>query len=346
MTDDKLKKWKAYNLYDAYRDRPPTEYIVDWFFATHTLNIVYGAPASMKSMILADLCAHVVAGTNWLPGMKTEAGTNGIPLQKSPILWVDADNGTRRTHERIDAVSKAQNLNIDSPFYYISMPLPPLVASDNESLLMLVDLAMETKARIIVIDNLGLITGNVEENSAGMAQVMGNLRELAEITGAAVIVIHHQRKGGANGSRAGDALRGHSSIEASLDLAIHIAREPNSNLITGRSTKTRGVDVPDFAAEFYYEHKPGTKDLGKAYFTGIAPKRGDNAIRDEIIDVVSAYGEIGKKKLYETVKDNLGQDAPGVNKIRAWIDDMIGVTGELVEYKKGIYRVIKLGNLD
>jgi hypothetical protein len=208
---------------------------------------------------------------------------------------------------------------------------------------MLRDMITELEAKLIVIDNLGLITGDVEENGAGMAQIMGNMRTLAERTGAAIILIHHQRKGGAAGGRAGDALRGHSSIEAAIDLAIHIIREANSDQITIRSTKSRDVPVPTVSANFNYEHKPGTSDLYKAWFEGIAQRSGENVIKDEILDIVEFYTDgIGKTKLAGMVRDNLGEMAPGINKIRAEIDHMLSVSGEIEEDKNGTYKFIRL----
>ena len=89
------------------------------------------------------------------------------------------------------------------------MPQPHIDASNGELVEHLAGLVHRLAARLVVLDNLGLITGSTEENSANMASVMGNLRRLAESTGAAVVVIHHQRKGNSYGnSRAGDSLAG------------------------------------------------------------------------------------------------------------------------------------------
>lgn len=331
-------QWEIRTLSNAYQERPPTEYIVDKYFATYTLNIVYGAPGSLKSMILADLCAHIVNGSNWLP-----VGENGISCARWPVLWIDMDNGMRRTDGRFDAVGKAQKLPEDAPLYYVSMPNPSLIAHDLDSMIVLKSHIVELGAKLVVIDNLGLITGDVEENSAGMAQIMGNLRTLAERTGSAIILIHHQRKGGAAGSRPGDALRGHSSIEAAIDLAIQITREPNSDQITLRSTKSRDIPVPTVAATFFYEHKPATNDLQSAWFAGAESRGGANAMHDEIVAIVEFYEDgIGKTKLAELVRDNLGEEAPGINKIRAEIDHMLAVSKELVEDKTGTYKFIKL----
>jgi len=336
-SDVVISPWQPFTLATAYEDRPPTEYIVEKFFATFGLYVVYGAPGSMKSILLADMCAHVVSGTPWLPGYG-----EGVNVVQSPILWIDFDNGQRRTHDRFAAVGKANRLPADAPFYYLSMPNPYLIANQLDSMILLRDTIRLYQAKIVVIDNLGLITGDVPENGAEMAQVMGNLRAIAERSGAALILIHHQRKGGSNGSRAGDALRGHSSIEGAVDLALHIIRESDAPQVSLRSTKTRDVPPPSITAIFNYNHKAGTTDLDFAWFEGSQPKRGANEIKETIMEIVEFYGTIHKSKLVEEVRSALGEDAPGVNKVRAWVEDMIAVTGELKEEKQGTYRVIKL----
>lgn len=333
-------QWQIRTLANAYQEREPTRYVVEKYLAEGSLNILYGPPAAMKSMILADMCACIVGGLDWLPG--AAGNGRGIATTQGPVFWVDMDNGTRRTDERIDAVARAHSLAETAAFHYVSMPMPPLNVADLDMMIYLKTVIRELGAKLTVIDNLGLITGEIEENSAAMAMVMGYLRQIAEGTGTAMVVIHHQRKGGANGGRAGDALRGHSSIEAAVDLALHVMREPNSSEVSIRSTKTRGVDVQPVIARFNYEHKPGTDDLARAWFDGQAAKRGDNDIRDAIMHQVGAYGQIAKTKLAQVVIESLGQDAPGINKIRAWIDDMLANEAGIEEIQKGKYKLICL----
>lgn len=333
-------QWQLRTLANAYEKREPTQYVVEKYLTAGSLNILYGPPAAMKSMLLADLCACVVGGSEWLPG--SQGGGKGIKTNQGPVFWVDMDNGTRRTDERIEAVARAHNLPDDAPFNYVSMPMPPLNVADLDMMIYLKTIIRTLGARLTIIDNLGLITGEIEENSAAMAMVMGYLRQIAEGTNTSMVVIHHQRKGGANGGRAGDALRGHSSIEAAVDLALHVMREPGKGEVSIRSTKTRGVDVPPVMALFNYEHTTGTDDLSRAWFSGQPVKRGDNDIRDAILHNVGAYGEIAKMKLVQVVHEALGQDAPGVNKIRAWIDDMLATESGISEVQKGKYRLICL----
>jgi hypothetical protein len=99
--EEKLSSWgnQLRTLTHAYMDRPPTEYVVDKYFATHSLNIIYGAPATMKSMVMADLCGCIVAGNDWLRGVNGD--NTGIPTQQGAVLWLDMDNGQRRTDQRL-----------------------------------------------------------------------------------------------------------------------------------------------------------------------------------------------------------------------------------------------------
>ena len=345
--DDPLPlRWIFRNLENARTPRAPTEYIVDKYLATHTLNILYGAPGSLKSMIALSLGLCVAGGLPWLPGLF--GGDKGAAVIKSPVIWIDLDNGTRRTDERVDAMSKAMHLPDDDPFYYLSMPTPSLVATDVQSMGMLHDEIEHLKARMVVIDNLGLITGTVEENSAEMAQVMKNFRWIAEQTGAAFLILHHQRKGGANGSRAGDALRGHSSIEAAIDLALHAVREANTNQVSLRSTKTRGVDVPNAVMEFNYEHVGNTNDLSNAYFTAVAVRRNSLLLKQSLISFAEGNSPHGipKNRLREMVYDDLaGEFSHG--KIRAEMEHLIEVTGELgiTEGKQGA-KLVVIGRVD
>jgi len=336
--------WRLRTIKQAREERPPTVYTVDKYFSRGSLNIVYGAPGSLKSMLLADMCCAIAGGVDWLPGIGE--GGAGIKTRLGGVLWYDYDNGTRRTDERFDALSSAPGryLADDAPLYYVSMPQYAYSANDLERTLYLIDLVNELQVETLVIDNLGLITGDVEENSAQMAGVMGYLRIVAERTDAAVIVVHHQRKGGAAGGRAGDALRGHSSIEAAIDLAIQVIREPDNLGITIRSTKTRGVDVNQASALFNYDHKAGTHDLETAWFSGVAPVRGVNPVREEIIATVQEFGEISKGRLTDLVKERVGVEGVGINSIRNWIGELTDIEKVLKVEKKGTTHVISLKN--
>jgi len=238
-------------------------------------------------------------------------------------LWCDFDNGKRRTDERFEALAKARNLPETTPLYYVSMPTPWLDAGDFLSVEELVQRIKRLGAKLVVVDNLGTVTGKADENSAEMIQVMSNLRYVAENAGATIITIHHQRKSSGIAGRSGEMLRGHSSIEAALDLALLVEREEHSDVITIRSTKTRDVDVFPFGAQFDYVQRLGSNELATAKFLGIEvdDQTSGNAVKNAIQDVVKLHQPINKKDIVTEVKKQLPNI--GTNRIRGMIDKLV-----------------------
>ncbi len=324
--------WPIYTLVDAYTPRPPLRFAVEGIFMRPSLNVIYGAPGSLKSMLMADLCMCIAMGEPWLTGLM-DAGPS-IKTTQCNVLWIDFDNGKRRMDERIDAIGKMYGAPETTQLFYTSMAQPWLDLSKPAMIMDLIALMQSLNIGFSVLDNLGVVSGDSDENTIEMIRVMGNLRLLAERTDSVVNAIHHQRKmqnGKSDAARRGDSLRGHSSIEASLDLALQIERESNAEFVTVRATKARGMDVKPFSALFAFKHKAGSTELETARFFGLDAddSASDKAIIDTIADAVegSPTGSLKQVEIIKAVKDAI-EDA-GQNRIRAILVKMVAA-GEIV----------------
>jgi hypothetical protein len=320
--------WQVYTLAEAYRPRPPLTYVVEGLFPLPSLSLVYGPPGTLKSLLLADMALCAAAGLPWLPPLSHLSG-RGRQTHPVSALWVDFDNGPRLTHARMEALARARNLPETIPFGYVSMPSPWLDAglSLGLGLRPLLECIEARAAKLVILDNLLMIKGGADENSAQMGTVMANLRRLSEQTGGAIIAIHHQRKEMGTTSRAGDRIRGHSSIEAALDLALLVEREYHSDSLTLRSTKERGITVPPFGVMFTYTHKVGTKELETARFFGLEVEDtvSDRAIEKAVLEAVKAAPRIIQKDLIAHIQAAL----PTVSRHR-----IRGVIGRLERQKR------------
>jgi len=248
------------------------------------------------------------------------------------VLWVDRDNGELVSDIRFEAIARAKGLEPDTTLlHYVSMPHPPLNASDDGSIDYLIDVALKVEAKLICIDNLSTVNGGVDENSNQMNGVLSNLRRLAEETGSAVLVIHHQRKSTGFTTRAGESLRGHSSIEASLDLALLVERKEHSSDVVVKSTKSRWPDVKPFGAAFKYSWKPRTIELASAQFYGLRVEGKYDKTNRVILEVVEASPDINKSTLIEQVQEELPSDI-SANFIKKRIETL-DETGEVTSRK-------------
>jgi len=312
--------WDIYTMANAYQPRPPLEYAVAGLFILPSVNVVYGPPGSFKSFLMADACICVATGKPWLENATDFS--QFIEVQQMPALWLDFDNGKRRTDERFDALGKARNVPATVPLYYVCMPTTWFDLTKKGQIQELIDTMKMLKIGFLCIDNLGVVSGNADENTTEMIEVMSNLRIIAEQTNATVNMIHHQRKTTGVSRRQGDTLRGHSSIEASLDLALRVEREANSATIKIEATKARGYDVHPLGAIFAYKHKPNTTELAEARFWGleIEDRTSDYAIAQAIIEALEANGPMIQKGLLVEVKTEVDV---GTNRIRGKLAEMV-----------------------
>lgn len=265
MTAKDFTLWtkQLYDAKSALLPRPAIPYLVNPLLTTPSLNLIYGISGSLKTNLVIDLAVSIATGTAWLDGLEGENIKPHIVTQ-SPILWIDADSGQYALHQRFGAMLRSHDGNIKTPIHYASFLSPAFSAVDIGAINSIIKLIKERDVKLVVFDNLGTISGGQDENSSAMIQVMNNLRYISEQTKSAVVVIHHDPKNDGGGRK---TPRGHSSIEAALDLALYVQRE--SDVLTISPTKTRGAPVETFSAFWKWEQNERTTDLQWAKFYGV-----------------------------------------------------------------------------
>jgi len=270
--------WRWLTLTDAYAERPAREYVVEKLLPIPSLSALYGAPGGLKTMLVMDMAMAILAGHPFLDPLPGMERVSPFITTTCPIMWVDVDNGERRSLDRMKALAGARGLPEDAPFYFVSFPTPPFVASKLDSVDFIIENAIAGEVKLVVFDNLGTISGGADENSAQMVEVMSGLRQIAERANCAVVVIHHRNKGNAIGNtRKGNSLRGHSSIEGALDLALLVDRTEGEDVVTIESTKTRDIPVWPFEAMWTYNQDEAGELIGGRFYGLGRPEKDDES---------------------------------------------------------------------
>lgn len=293
-------RWTLRTLKDAHQPHPPAQYVVEGLFKLPSLNLVVGPAGSLKSMLLMDCAVAVAAGELWLPLLIDGEGT-GFQTERVSVLWCDFDMGRDECDERFKAFSQARNILPDDPdvqLRYVSSPEAPPDLSDEKSVAALEELIEEAGAKLVFLDNLGVMSAAVDENSNRTTALMGRLRGIAERCRVAIVVIHHTRKEKSDSALGQNSIRGHSSIAAAVDCALTVSRIGKSDEVRLSGAKARRTAIEDFCAHLTFKSQLDTT-LEHACFNSV-PGTGalkTIGIETSILDVLREYGELNQGEL-------------------------------------------------
>lgn len=294
---------------DALIPKPRIGYLVDRVLQAGSISIWYGYPGSLKSNLVLDMAMAIATGKPWLPSMPGAPTTVlGYDVVQTPVIWIDMDNGEDVIEERIKAFGTVYGADGGTSFFY--MPYPNIRAISSKSMLDLTDFIAQTGLvrPFIVLDTLLRAAKVKDENSSEMDTVMYNIHKMAEDLKATLAMVSHSNK--VNSGRAGNALRGHSSIEGGVDYVFRVKREGNADTVDIENEKARRKPIEPFSARWTYDADPISDELTQARFyrtdgTRMSKQQTTiNALMAQIRDLLITEGKMNKSELYNRVKGN------------------------------------------
>ena len=257
-------------------ERPPIEYIVERLIAESSVNVWFGQWGAKKTWAAIDLAVCVASGKQWL----------GMAVKPCNVLIIDEESGDTRLANRIKDTMRGelgQMANASVPIKSVSLAQFNLLKRPDDADL-LARLVLELDAKLVIIDALADVMLGGDENAVKDTQpVFANLRFIAELTGAAFIVIHHANKLG--------GYRGSSAIAGAIDTLLSVESKQDNSLITFKTEKMRDGEPLHFACEanwtdegFYLTQSEATEKafLSKSqqYVLDFFTEKGDGEFSD------------------------------------------------------------------
>lgn len=194
-------------------------YVVKGWIDQGSLSMIFGSSNSGKSFLAVDLAHHISKGLPW----------GGHRVNRGRVLYLAAEGGAAFVN-RIAA--------LDQPELWVAA-CPITFTSAGSQVEPLAEVVKHLEAigggpfSFIVVDTLSRVMGGADENAApDIADLIRNLDQLRQETGAHVMVIHHTGKDANRGAR------GHSALRAAIDTEIELTRD-DFGVITAEVTKQR-----------------------------------------------------------------------------------------------------------
>jgi hypothetical protein len=202
--------------------RPETlRWLVHGLWADQAVGIVGGEPKCCKSFLALDMAVAVASGTPCLRRYR--------PSRTGPVLLFAAEDALHVVRARLQGICEVSAVPFDRlDVHVITAPTVRLdLEADRRRLRGTV---AAIRPLLLVLDPFVRLHRIDENASCEVAPLLAYLRELQRRFQAAVLLVHHARKGAAH-ARAGQALRGSSELHAWGDSNLYLRRQRDQLLL-------------------------------------------------------------------------------------------------------------------
>ena len=235
---------------------PRIEWLVEGIIPKASVTLIAGEPGSYKSWLALCLLRGVACGGKFLE-------RQCVPLD---ILYLDRENPLPVVRERM-AIVGIDSLGCAKYWGGWLSDAAPVIGDAR-----LLQIAREHRP-LIIFDSLIRFHSSDENSATEMAQVMQNLRALAN-AGATVIVLHHRAK--SETSR----YRGSSDIAGGVDVAFSVSRDRQAEIVKLECFKTR------FSQEFSMTLRPELSDSGDFAVTEAPQVTAGRAVAEKLAEMI------------------------------------------------------------
>ena len=223
-----------------FRHMPRHVWLVRDVFHGGEIIILWGESQAGKTVLLLDMVAAIASGADWA----------GHPVAQTNVVYV-ALEGQIGVRTRVQALEHDKGIGHLEGIHYVFNPCNVASEQDVNELALT---ALKHQAKFIVIDTLSAsIAGLAEENSnSAMAGMIANVQRLTQMTGAAVLLVHHCGNDPKRGAR------GAYALHANPDVSIEVGRSGEDRywrLDKGRDGEPAGGCFKIQGISFQPEHE-------------------------------------------------------------------------------------------
>ena len=205
------------------REPPAGEsrWLVQPLWSAGAVGIIGGAPKSCKTWLALELAVAVASGKPCL-------GRFPVPTA-GPALVFAAEDAPHHIKGRIESLAHARQLDFDT--LDVRLIVEDALRLDRAEDLRRLRLTLaKHRPRLLVLDPYVRLQRADENDARQVSTILSALRELSRAFQAAVALVHHARKNGAE--TPGQALRGSGDFWAWGDSNLYVARKRDSLLLT------------------------------------------------------------------------------------------------------------------
>lgn len=209
---------------DAFKAIHDDDAQIDWvipgFIAARDKVVIAAPPKSYKTWLALSLARNIALAE---PALGEQEWTVAEPQS---VLFVQEEGSSQAWVQRLRQTLGRDGDSSEAIWCAVRRGFSLL---NERHLSRLIEVASEKRARAIFLDPLQRMQPGVDENSAAeTGPVWDSIHRIATQTGAAVVVLHHAKKG--EGRPSMDSIRGSSRVAGEVDLMLILRRVERGQL--------------------------------------------------------------------------------------------------------------------
>jgi hypothetical protein len=225
-------------LSDLDRAGAEYEHLIKGILTRGETSMLVGPSGSGKSFLATDMSLSVARGIDFTHVQMANRALRP-KVRRGGVVYI-AGEGARGLKKRLRAYRQAHGIDSERhPFVLLTLPVD-LHGSDDHTSLLIEEVKHHSAAfeaefgipvELIVIDTLSASCPGANENASDdVSRILGRCHRLSNLTGSAVMLVHHMN---ASGQRE----RGHSSLRANIDSVIEVSRHETLKDADGRTIR-------------------------------------------------------------------------------------------------------------
>jgi archaellum biogenesis ATPase FlaH len=307
--EPELEIWNWWRFKEEGQNCPEQEWIAENMVIHKGLHFIAAASGSGKSWLGIDLAIACASGRPWC---------NFIETTPAKVLYINEEINLKQFWGRFCMMH-----NTDLPNLHIIQKKNTKV-DKRYHVDALVKYIKDNDIQLVVVDTFVRVHGMDENDNGAVAKLYDRFQELID-AGAAVVILHHNKKLAPGTAITQDTMRGASDLAAQADMVLSIYHDIEAKTYDVRTVKHRHIGEDDWV---HFVYKLNSEQPGQIAIEQIANAGTESDVLDRIVQFVA---------------DNPGKTksaiCAGIKKGRNLVWDTISdaVTLQLIECREGKY---------
>jgi len=207
--DEQFDPWRDYALsVKQLLTRPVRQAWLGGLMALGELTLLFGSPKVGKSALALSIAYQLGNG---------RSPVHGYQADRQKVLYIAAE-GQADFRNRVELLERKYG---DAPSFTARIYPIDLRDPGGTEVSDLINRMRRSRTTLLVLDTLARMMAGADENSSrDMGAIVRSLGRIMEETGAAVLIVHHDRKNDRSGS--GADVRGHGALQAAADAVVRV----------------------------------------------------------------------------------------------------------------------------